>query len=77
MQTLSAVSATFTLEKWCASHRLAGTAEPKIVARLISGETKPATLEQRQRLEVAPGEELKFRHVRLLCGDRVFSEADN
>ena len=24
-----------------------------------------------------PSEEIKFRHVQLLCGDRVFSEADN
>ncbi len=82
IQTLSAEilasrSATLTLEKWCASHRLAGTADPKIVAHRIRGEDKPATPEQRQRLEVAPGEEVKFRRVQLLCGDRVFSEADN
>jgi len=82
MQTLSAEilasrSATFTLERWCIDHRLAGTAEPKIVARLISGGDKPATLEQRERLQVAPGDEIKFRRVQLLCGDRVFSEADN
>jgi len=82
MQTLSAEilasrSATSILEKWCVSHRLAGTAEPKIVARLIREEDKPPTLEQRQRLEVAFGEEIKFRRVQLLCGDRVFSEADN
>jgi hypothetical protein len=82
MQTLSAEilasrSATFTLEAWCGDHRLSGAAEPKIVARLVMGEDKPATPEQRQRLEVAPGEAVKFRHVQLLCGDRVFSEADN
>ena len=82
MQTLNAEilasrSATFTLEKWCGDHRLSGAAEPKIVARLIREVDKPATPEQRQRLEAAPSEEIKFRHVELLCGERVFSEADN
>jgi len=82
MQTLNAEilasrSATFTLEKWCGDHRLSGAGEPKIVARLIREVDKPATPEQRQRLEAAPGEEIKFRHVELLCGERVFSEADN
>jgi chorismate-pyruvate lyase len=82
IQTLSAEilasrSATSVLEEWCASHRLAGTAEPVIVAHLVSGEDKTVTAEQRQRLEVAVGEEVKFRRVQLLCGDRIFSEADN
>src|ERR1700676_1160902 len=65
MQTLTAESlasrsATFTLEKWCGAHRLAGAAEPKIVARLVPGDDKAATPEQRQRLEVAPGGAVKF-----------------
>jgi chorismate-pyruvate lyase len=82
MQTLSAEilasrSATSVLEEWCASHRLAGTAEPVIAAHFVRGEDKAATAEQRQRLELAPGEEVKFRRVQLLCGDRIFSEADN
>jgi chorismate-pyruvate lyase len=82
MQTLNAEilasrSATFTLEKWCGDHRLSGVAEPKIVARLIREIDKPATPEQRQRLEAVSGEEIKFRHVELLCGEPVFSEADN
>jgi chorismate-pyruvate lyase len=76
-EILASRSATFTLEKWCGDHRLSGAAEPKIVARLIREVDKPATPEQRQRLEAAPGEEIKFRHVELLCGERVFSEADN
>src|SRR5437879_3295581 len=83
MQTLSADilasrSATFTLEKWCDDHRLSGAAAPKIVARLVAArQDKPATPEQRQRLEVAAAEPIKFRHVQLLCGDRILSEADN
>jgi hypothetical protein len=76
-EILASRSATFTLEKWCADHRLSGTAEPRIVARQANDKTKPATPEQRQRLDVGPSEEIKFRHVQLLCGDRIFSEADN
>src|SRR5258708_14312901 len=70
-------SASLTLEKWCGEHRLAGADEAKIVARLIRGEAKPATAEQRRRLEVGPDEQLKYRRVQLLCGENVLSEADN
>jgi len=76
-EILASRSATLTLEKWCSEHRLAGASAAKIVARLIRGEAKPATAEQRQRLGVGPGEEVKYRRVQLLCGDRVLSEADN
>jgi hypothetical protein len=76
-EILASRSATFTLEKWCADHHLSGSAEPKIVAHPGNDKTKPATPEQRQRLDVGPNDELKVRHVQLLCGDRVFSEADN
>jgi hypothetical protein len=76
-EILASRSATFALEKWCADHRLSGDAEPKIVARQVAAKERPAAPEQRQRLQVAPDEEIKVRHVQLLCGDRVFSEADN
>jgi hypothetical protein len=76
-EILASRSATFTLEKWCADHRLSGDAEPRILARQGNDKAKPATLEQRQRLGVDPSEEIKFRHVQLLCGNRIFSEADN
>jgi chorismate-pyruvate lyase len=76
-ELLASRSATLTLEKWCGEHRLAGADAAKIVARLIQGEAKPATAEQRQRLEVGPDEQLKYRRVQLLCGERVLSEADN
>lgn len=74
---LASSSATLSLEKWCGDHKLSGSGEAKIVAHLIRGEPKPVTAEQRQRLEVEPSEELKYRHVQLLCGERVLSEADN
>ena len=76
-EILASRSATFTLEKWCADHRLSGNAEPKIVARQVAPKERPVTAEQRQRLEVGPNEDIRVRHVQLLCGERVFSEADN
>jgi hypothetical protein len=76
-EILASRSATVTLEKWCGDHGLSGPAEPKIVARQVAGKERPPTPEQRQRLEVGPSEEIKVRHVQLLCGERVFSEADN
>jgi hypothetical protein len=76
-ELLASRSATLTLETWCADHGLAGAAEPKIVARQVAGKERPPTPEQRQRLEVGLSEEIKVRHVQLLCGERVFSEADN
>jgi chorismate-pyruvate lyase len=76
-ELLASRSATLTLEKWCGEHRLAGAGEAKIIARLIRGEAKPASAEQRQRLEVGPDEKLKYRRVQLVCGENVLSEADN
>jgi hypothetical protein len=74
-ELLAARSATLTLEKWCADHKLA--AEPKIVARLLRGREKPASPETRQRLQVGPEEPVKHRYVQLACGEHVLSEADN
>jgi chorismate-pyruvate lyase len=72
---LAARSATFTLDKWCADHKLSG--ETKIHARLIRDVDRPITAEQRRRLQIGDEASVKFRHVELTCGDRVLSEADN
>jgi len=72
---LSHDSATLTLDRWCASHRLAAPA--KIVAELDRAEAKPPTDEQRSLLQVGPDEPVAYRHVRLRCGERVLSEAEN
>jgi chorismate-pyruvate lyase len=72
---LAARSATFTLDKWCADHKLAN--ETKIRAHLVREVEKPITDEQRDRLQIGRNEPVKFRHVELACGDRVLSEADN
>ena len=68
-------SATLTLERWCADHRLADPA--LIVAERVHDADKPATAEVRAALDVKPDEPLGYRRVRLKCGDRVLSEADN
>jgi len=72
---LASRSATATLEKWCADHRM--SPDPKIVARRVSGSDKPPSEETRKRLEVGAEEPVKYRRVQLACGDHVLSEADN
>jgi hypothetical protein len=72
---LSHDSATATLERWCAVHQLASPA--RITAQRVRNAEKPATEAQRQRLQLAPADELRYRRVRLLCGSVVLSEADN
>jgi chorismate-pyruvate lyase len=80
MQTLNASllssrSATATLEKWCADHKM--SPEARIVARRVPGEDKAPGPETRARLAVAEGETVRYRHVELSCGGHVLSEADN
>ncbi len=72
---LSHDSATLTLERWCADHRLADPA--RIVAERVTDVLKPATAEARSALDVKPDELLGYRRVKLKCGDHVLSEADN
>jgi len=72
---LSHDSATLTLERWCADHRLADPA--KIVAERAHDVDKVASAEVRAALDVKADEPLGYRRVRLKCGDKVLSEADN
>jgi chorismate-pyruvate lyase len=72
---LAARSATATLEGWCAAHGMA--AEPRLSARLVRETDVPASPETRHRLQVGPDEPVRYRRVRLACGDHVLSEADN
>lgn len=72
---LSHDSATLTLERWCADHRLADP--PRIVAHRVRGESRAIPEELRARLAVEPGDRIAYRHVQLACGDHVLSEADN
>jgi chorismate-pyruvate lyase len=74
-ELLSHDSATATLERWCASHRLASP--PRIVAERVPGVDQPASEEQRRELGVTAAEPVRYRRVRLRCGAVVLSEADN
>ncbi len=68
-------SATVTLERWCRTHRIAD--DPTIVADRDPAREQPITQEQRTALGIGPDEPVRYRHVRLSCGDRLLSEADN
>lgn len=72
---LSNDSATLTLERWCAAHRLATPAI--VVADRVRDVDKQPTADVRELLGVGAAEPVKYRRVRLRCGDRVLSEADN
>jgi chorismate-pyruvate lyase len=68
-------SATLTLEHWCDLHHLASP--PRIVAERVPDTDKPVTPEQRRELGVTPTQPVRYRRVRLRCGEIVLSEADN
>ena len=73
---LSNASATLTLDRWCAAHKLAPEGS-KIVAQRVHGRDKPADASIRKLLAVGADEPVAYRRVRLACGDRILSEADN
>lgn len=75
-ELLSHDSATLTLDAWCARRRLA-PAGSRIVAERVKGQDKVATPDVRTALQVGAEEPVRYRRVRLRCGDRVLSEADN
>lgn len=72
---LSHDSATLTLDRWCGDHQIASPAH--ILAKLVERTDKKPTAEQRQLLGVSSSEQVRYRRVRLSCGDHVLSEADN
>jgi hypothetical protein len=74
-ELLSHTSATATLEAWCATYGLA--APPRLVAERVPGADKTPTEELRRELRVAASDTVRYRRVRLVCGTRVLSEADN
>jgi chorismate-pyruvate lyase len=72
---LSHDSATATLERWCADHRLADPA--RILARRVRDAERPIPDAMRAKLGIDATEPVRYRHVRLACGEHVLSEADN
>ena len=74
-EILASSSATRALEHWCQIHAMA--ADPKVHAELIRGPDRPLDEAGRQRLGLSADEPVRYRHVRLVCGGHVLSEADN
>lgn len=74
-EILASRSATATLERWCRDHALAP--EPRVVAEVMAGAPPAPTAEQRRRLGADSGEVVRYRRVRLRCGEQVLSEAEN
>jgi chorismate-pyruvate lyase len=74
-QILASSSATLTLESWCQAHGLATPA--KVIALRQSGAEQAPSEQQRQELQVDAQEPVRFRRVRLVCGDVLLSVADN
>ncbi|MBA2933387.1 hypothetical protein HZF05_04685 [Sphingomonas sp. CGMCC 1.13654] len=72
---LSHPSATLTLDRWCADHKLANPAT--VVAERVQGAGKPIPPGVYEALKVSPGTAVNYRAVRLKCGAHVLSEADN
>jgi hypothetical protein len=68
-------SATEVLRGWCAEHHMADP--PVIRAERDLSRDKAASGDVRTLLGAAPGEPIRYRRVRLMCGARVLSEADN
>jgi chorismate-pyruvate lyase len=64
-------SATLTLEAWVAD------LPAGVTARRIENADRPAPPGLRERLDAAPDEIIAYRHVQLVCGEHVLSEAQN
>lgn len=72
---LASSSATTTLERWCRDHAMA--ADPTVVVQRVDAPPKAPSAAQLQRLRVSDASAVKYRRVRLRCGEHTLSEADN
>jgi hypothetical protein len=68
-------SATEALRQWCAAQGIADAAQ--ITARFVRGADAAAPDGLRATLQVGPDEVLGYRHVQLVCGEVVLSQAHN
>jgi hypothetical protein len=73
-ELLSHDSATATLQAWCDGH---GGGGAKIKADRVKGRDKPPSEAAQAALGLRPGQAVRYRRVRLSCGGKVLSEADN
>jgi hypothetical protein len=71
---LGNLSATQVLTKWCGDLRLAS---PAVIRAERDAAVKPPTPEIAALLAAKPDETIRYRHVRLMCGTHLLSEADN
>ena len=67
-------SATQVLTKWCGDLRLAS---PAVIRAERDTGVKTPTPEVMALLAAKPDETIRYRHVRLMCGTHLLSEADN
>jgi hypothetical protein len=74
-EILASPSATQTLTAYCRRLHLADP--PVIHALRDRGMDRKADGRVRRLLQVKPGEPVRYRRVRLSCGDHVLSDADN
>jgi len=72
---LAARSATAVLEQWCGEHHFADP--PRVRALPDRNAHHPADAEVRAALQVGPDEPVRYRRVRLRCGNRLMSRAEN
>jgi chorismate-pyruvate lyase len=74
-EILASPSATQTLTAYCARLHLA---DPPAIRALRDRNMDRKTDDRARRLlQVGPGEPVRYRRVRLSCGDQVLSDADN
>lgn len=69
------VSATLALEEWCARHAIGDP--PEILALPVTGDGVAIPDDAQAVLKLEPGETIRVRHVRLVCGNTVLSFARN
>lgn len=68
-------SATAALEQWCEQQGLANPA--RVIAEQVPGQLLEEPGDLRSLLAIPASEPLGSRHVRLTCGDRLLSQAQN
>ncbi|HEX7757967.1 MAG TPA: hypothetical protein VF459_00580 [Caulobacteraceae bacterium] len=74
-QLLSRDSASETLSLWCAEHHWADPAQIRAVRDTAT--VKPPSPQVRDLLGAGARTPIRYRRVKLMCGERVLSEADN
>ena len=72
---LASDSATQALSQWCALHDIADAAQIRAIT--VQGGHSQEAADLRDLLAAGTDEPIGFRHVRLVCGDTIMSEARN